>query len=328
MERRTFITLLGGTAVWPLAARAQQAGRVVRIGVLMGIADSDPEAKPRVEAFQNGLQELGWTEGQNVRLGYRWTAGDPDRTLLFAKEIFELKPDVMLVHSSPAVAALRRLTSKIPMVFVLIADPIGSGFVDSLAHPGGNVTGFMNAEAPMAGKWLGLIMEIAPRIKRVALIYNPRTSPYQSYLREFDASARQFGVEAVPTPVLDAAELGRALHALGQEPNSAFFVVPDIFVQVHRALIIKLAEEYRIPAIYPYRFFPTSGGLLSYGFDTVIAFRQAASYVDKILKGAAPADLPVQAPAAFKMVVNLKAAQAIGLTIPESFLVRADEVID
>jgi putative tryptophan/tyrosine transport system substrate-binding protein len=328
LKRREFITLLGGAAAWPVAAHAQQAGRVARIGVLMGIGDSDPEAKPRVEAFQKGLQELGWTEGHNIHLDYRWTAGDPERTLLLAKEIFDLKPDVMLVHSSPAVAALRQLTSKIPMVFVLIADPIGSGFVESLAHPGGNVTGFMNAEAPMAGKWLGLIMEIAPKIKRVALIYNPRTSPFQSYLREFDASARQFGVQAVPTPVLDAAELERALHTLGQEPNSAFFVVPDVFVQVHRALIIKLAEEYRLPAIYPYRFFPTSGGLLSYGFDTVIAFRQAASYVDKILKGATPADLPVQAPAVFKMVVNLKAAQAIGLTIPESFLVRADEVID
>jgi putative ABC transport system substrate-binding protein len=328
MKRREFITLVVGAAASPLAARAQQTGRVVRIGVLMGIGDSDPEATPRVEAFQRGLKELGWTEGHNVRLDYRWTAGDPDRTLLFAKEIFGLKPDIVLAHSSPAVAALRQLTSKIPIVFVLIADPIGSGFVESLAHPGGNATGFMNAEAPMAGKWLGLIMEIVPKIRRVALIYNPRTSPYQSYLHEFDERARHVGVQAVPTPVLDAAELERALHTLGQEPDSAFFVVPDVFVQVHRALIIKLAEEYRLPAIYPYRFFPTSGGLLSYGFDTVAAFRQAASYVDKILKGATPADLPVQAPSAFKMVVNLKAARAIGLTIPESFLVRADEVID
>jgi putative ABC transport system substrate-binding protein len=328
MERRRFITLLGATLASPLAARAQQADRVAHIGVLMGISDSDPEAKPRVEAFRKGMEELGWTEGRNVRLDYRWTAGDPDRTVLFAREIFELKPDIMLVHSSPAVAALRKLTSRIPMVFVLIADPIGSGFVESLAHPGGNVTGFMNAEAPMAGKWLGLMMEIVPKVKRVALIYNPRTSPYQSFLREFDASARELGVQSVPTPVLDAAEVERALQALGQQPDSAFFVVPDVFVQVHRALIIRLAEQYRLPAIYPYRFFPTSGGLLSYGFDTVVAFRQAASYVDKILKGASPADLPVQAPSTFKMVVNLKAAQAIGLTIPESFLVRADEVID
>jgi putative ABC transport system substrate-binding protein len=328
MERRRFITLLGATLASPLAAQAQQADRFAHIGVLMGIGDSDPEAKPRVEAFRKGMEELGWTEGRNIRLDYRWTAGDPDRTVLFAKEIFELKPDVILVHSSPAVAALRKLTSKIPMVFVLIAGPIGSGFVESLAHPGGNVTGFMNAEAPMAGKWLGLMMEIVPKVKRVALIYNPRTSPYQSFLREFDASARQLGVQSVPTPVLDAAELEGALHALGQQPDSAFFVVPDVFMQVHRALIIKLAEQYRLPAIYPYRFFPTSGGLLSYGFDTVVVFRQAASYVDKVLKGASPADLPVQAPSTFKMIVNLKAAQAIGLTIPESSLVRADEVID
>ena len=328
MRRRDFIVALCAAAAWPLAVRAQQAGRVVRIGVLMGISDSDPEAGPRVEAFHKGLQDLGWSEGRNVHLDYRWTAGDPDRTLLFAKEIFELKPDVILVHSSPAVAALRQLTSEMPMVFVLVADPIGSGFVASLSHPGGNVTGFMNTEASMAGKWLGLIMEIAPDIERVALVYNPRTSPYPSYLREFDISARHFRIQAVPTPVLDAAELEQALRTLGQVPNGAFFVVPDVFMQVHRALIIRLAEQYRLPAVYPYRFFPTSGGLLSYGFDTVAVFRQAASYVDRILRGTAPADLPVQAPETFKMVVNLKAARAIGLTIPESFLVRADEVID
>jgi putative ABC transport system substrate-binding protein len=329
MRRREFIRLISGSAaLWSLTAHAQQPDRKRHIGVLMGIADDDPEAKPRVEAFERGLQELGWQEGRNIHLDYRWTAGDPDRTLLFAKEIFELRPDVILVHSSPAVAALRQLTSKIPLVFVLIADPIGSGFVQSLAHPGGNATGFMNAEATMAGKWLGLIKEIVPKIERVALIYNPRTSPYHSYLREFGTTAEQFKIQAIPTPVLDAAELEHALQALGREPNSAFFVVPDVFVQVHRALIIRLAEEYRLPAIYPYRFFPTSGGLLSYGFDTVNAFRQAASYVDKIMKGVAPADLPVQAPAIFKMVVNLKTARAIGLTIPESFLVHADEVID
>jgi len=186
----------------------------------------------------------------------------------------------------------------------------------------------MNADAPMAGKWLGLITEIAPDVRRVALIYNPRTSPYRSFLSAFEASAKPIGLEAVPTPVLDADELERAIAELGTRPNSAFFVVPDVFVQVHRALIVRLAEQYRLPAIYPYRFFPTSGGLLSYGFDTVLAFRQAASYVDKVLKGTSPADLPVQAPSTFKMVVNLKAARAIGLTITESFLVRADEIIE
>jgi putative ABC transport system substrate-binding protein len=329
MRRREFITLMGGAAAaWPLTARAQQANRVARIGVLMGIGENDPEATPRVEALQNGLKELGWTEGRNLYLDYRWTAGDLDRTRLFAKEIVELKPDVIVVHSTPAVNALRQLTTATPMVFVLIADPIGSGFVASLARPGGNLTGFMNVDAPMAGKWLELLMEIVPKVKRVALIFNPRTSPYQSYLRAFDVSAPNFAVQAIETPVLDAAELERAITALGQRPDSALFVVPDVFVQVHRALIIRLAEQYRLPAIYPYRFFPTSGGLMSYGIDTVIVFRQAASYVDRILKGTAPADLPVQAPAIFKLVVNMKAAQAIGLTISESFLLRADEVIE
>jgi putative ABC transport system substrate-binding protein len=329
MKRREFMTLMGGAvAAWPRTARAQQANRVARIGVLMGIGENDPEATPRVEALQNGLKELGWTEGCNIHLDYRWTAGDLDRTRLFAKEIVELKPDVIVVHSTPAVNALRQLATATPMVFVLIADPIGSGFVASLAHPGGNLTGFMNVDAPMAGKWLELLMEIAPKVKRVALIFNPRTSPYQSYLRAFDVGAPKFSVQAIATPVLDAAELERAITVLGQEPDSALFVVPDVFVQVHRALIIRLADQYRLPAVYPYRFFPTSGGLLSYGIDTVIVFRQAASYVDRILKGTSPADLPVQAPAIFKLVVNLKAAEAIGLTIPESFLLRADEVIE
>jgi putative tryptophan/tyrosine transport system substrate-binding protein len=214
------------------------------------------------------------------------------------------------------------------MVFVLIGDPIGSGFVADLAHPGGNLTGFMNVDAQMAGKWLELIKEIAPAIKRVALVFNPRTSPYQSYLRSFDENAPKQHVQAIPTPVLDAAEIESAIMALGREPASALFVIPDVFVQVHRQLIISLAAQYRIPAVYPYRFFVTSGGLMSYGIDTVIVFRQAASYVDRILKGALPADLPVQGPAIFRLVVNLGAAKAIGLTFSESFLLRVDEVIE
>jgi putative ABC transport system substrate-binding protein len=311
----------------PIGARAQ-SGRLIRVGVLMGIGESDPEAKPRVEALQSGLENLGWTEGHNIHLDYRWAAGDLDKTRRFAQELVALKPDIIVVHSTPAVKALRELTSTTPMVFVLIADPIGSGFVASLPHPGGNLTGFMNVDAPMAGKWLELIKEIAPNVSRVALVYNPRTSPYQSYLRSFDESAPKLGAAAIPTPVLDAAELESALTSLGGQPNSALFVVPDIFVQVHRELIIRLAERFRLPAVYPYRFFPESGGLMSYGIDTVVVFRQAASYVDRILKGAAPADLPVQAPTSFQLVINLKAAKAIGLSIPESFLVRADQVIE
>jgi putative tryptophan/tyrosine transport system substrate-binding protein len=334
MSRRDFTWFFGCAAVaWPIAAhvhgaQAQQPDRMRRIGVLMGIAESDPEATPRIEALRNGLQQLGWIDGRNVHLDYRWTAGDLDRTLLFAKEIIELKPDIIVVHSTPAVAALRQLTSATPMVFVLVGDPIGSGFVASLPRPGGNVTGLMNVDASMAGKWLELIKEIAPKVERVALIFNPRAAPYTSYLRSFDASAPAFAVQAVATPVLDAADLENAIRALGREPNSAMFVVPDVFVQVHRELIIRLAGQYRLPAIYPYRFFVTSGGLMSYGLDTVAIFRQAASYVDRILKGAAPADLPVQAPMTFQLIVNLKAANAIGLTIPGSILMRAAEVIE
>jgi len=328
ISRREFTTLLGGAGIgWAGMSIAQSADGPRRVGVLMGIGDNDPEAKPRLEALENGFKELGWTSDR-IHLDVRWTAGDPDRTRLFAKEIVELKPDVIVAHSTPAVKELRELTSTIPIVFVLIADPVGSGFVASLARPGGNLTGFMNVDAPMASKWLELIKEVAPKIKRVALIFNPLTSPYQSFLGLFDQSAPKLQVEAIATPVHDAAEIERAISALGREADSALFVVPDVFVQVHRELIIKLATQYRLPAIYPYRFFVTSGGLMSYGIDTVIVFRQAASYVDRILKGGLPADLPVQAPVIFRLIVNLGAAKAIGLTIPESFLLRADEVID
>jgi putative ABC transport system substrate-binding protein len=268
-------------------------------------------------------------KGRNLQLDYRWTAGDLDRAQRFAKEIVELKPNLIVVHSTPAVKALRQLTTSIPMVFVLIADPIGSGFVQNLSHPGGNITGFMNVDAPMTTKWLELIVEIAPKTRQVALIYNPNTASfYKEFLRSFDAAAPKFNVRGISKPVTDAAAIERAMRELGQLPDIAIFVLPDVFVQVHRVLIITLAEQYRVPAIYPYRFFPTSGGLLSYGIDTVIVFRQAAGYADKILRGTAPNDLPVQAPLAFKLIVNLKAANAIGLKIPDSFLLRADEVIE
>src|SRR5499427_5164525 len=328
MRRRDFMMLFGGAiTASPIEAVAQQSDRTRRIGVLMGIGENDPEAKPRLEALENGFKELGWTRDR-IRLDYRWTAGDLDRTRLFAKQIIELKPDVIVVHSTPAVKALRQLTSTTPMVFVLIADPIGSGFVASLAHPGGNLTGFMNVDAPMAGKWVEIIKEVAPKVRRIALVYNPRTSPYQSYLKSFDETGQVSGVQAIPTPVLDAADIKRSITALGKRPDAGLFVVPDVFVQVHRKLIISLAEQYRLPAIYPYRFFPESGGLMSYGSDTVVVLRQAASYVDRILKGTAPTDLPVQAPTTIRLVINLKAAKAIGLTFPASFLARADQVIE
>lgn len=332
LKRRELLLLLGGAAVPSILqsspALAQQSNRVRRIGVVMGIAETDPEAQPRLAALRKGLADLGWNEGRNIQLEIRWTAGDLDRTQRSAIEIVQFKPELIVVHSTPAVKALRPLAPATPMVFVLIADPLGSGFVKSIARPGGNLTGFMNVDAPMSGKWLELIKEVAPKVKRIALVFNPRTSPYQSYLTAFAASAPVHAVQAVPTPVLDAAELERAMTALGQQPDSALFVVPDVFVQVHRELIIRLAEKYRLPAVYPYRFFVSSGGLMSYGLDSVALFGQAASYVDRILRGAKPGDLPVQAPRDFQLVINLKTAKAIGLTIPEAFLVRADEVIE
>src|SRR5215475_14597147 len=327
MRRRDFVTLLGGTMLLPLAARAQRPDRITRIGVLMGIGENDPEAGPRAEALEAGLRELGWVKGRNLQLDYRWTAGDPDRAELFARQIVELKPDLIVVHSTPCVKALRQLTTTIPMVFVLVADPIGSGFVKSLSHPGGNITGFMNVDSPMTSKWLELIVEIAPNTRQVALLFNPDTASfYKDFLRNFDEAAPRFKVRGMATPVRHAAGIEDAFSR--EAPDTALFVLPDVVVQVHRILITKLAEQYRIPAIYPYRFFPTSGGLLSYGIDTIIVFRQAAGYADKILKGTAPNDLPVQAPLAFRLIVNLKAARAIGLTISESFLLRADEVIE
>ena len=332
MRRRELLLLLGGAAVPAIPqsspARAQQSNRVRRIGVLMGITETDPEAQPRIDALRGGLLNLGWSEGRNVQLDIRWTAGDVDRTQRSAREIAQNKPDLIVVHSTPAVRALRELVPSTPMVFVLIGDPVGSGFVNSVARPGGTLTGFMNVDAPMAGKWLELIKEVAPKVKRVALVYNPNTAPYQSYLNSFAAGAPVHAVQAVPTPVVDAVELENAMTALGQQPDSALFVVPDVFVQVHRELIIRLADKYHLPAVYPYRFFATSGGLMSYGLDTVAVFRQAASYVDRILKGAKPADLPVQSPRDFQLVINLKTAKAIGLTIPEAFLLRADEVLE
>src|ERR1700742_4520157 len=327
MRRRDFVTLLGGTMLLPVGARAQRPEKVTRIGVLMGIGESDPEAGPRAEALEGGLRELGWTKGRNLELDYRWTAGDADSAGRFAKEIVDLKPDLLVVHSTPCVKALQQLTTTIPMVFVLVADPIGSGFVQSLAHPGGNITGFMNVDSPMTSKWLELIVEISPNTRQVALLFNPDTASfYKDFLRNFDEAAPRFKVRGTATPVRHASGIEEAFSRL--DPDTALFVLPDVFVQVHRILITRLAEQYRLPAIYPYRFFPTSGGLLSYGIDTVPVFRQAAGYADKILKGAAPNDLPVQAPLSFKLIVNLKAAHAIGLTIAESFLLRADEVIE
>jgi putative tryptophan/tyrosine transport system substrate-binding protein len=330
VRRREFISLLGGTAVgWPLAARAQQPERMRRIGVLMNMPADNPEGQQRAKAFETGLQELGWIHGRNLEIVYRWARHDTNlRTQ--ASELVAAQPDLILGNTTPALTALQQETRTIPIVFVQVIDPVAQGFVPSLAHPGGNITGFSAYElSGIGGKWLGLLKEVAPRVVRVGLLFNPNTTPYANYfLRSFEAAASSFAVEAIPTPVHDTSELERAVAAFAVEPKAGLIAMPDVFTTVHRDLIISLAARHRLPALYPLRLFAVNGGLVSYGIESTDVLRQAATYVDRILKGAKPAELPVQLPTKYTLVVNLKTATALGLTIPESFLQRADEVIE
>ena len=331
MRRREFLGALGSAAAgWPLAAHAQQLDRVRRIGVLIPFAESDAEAQAQVTAFREGLQQLGWTAGRNVQFEYRWTAGEVGRIRTFAKELVELQPDVILARTTPVTAALLQETRTIPIAFVVVSDPIGEGFVASLARPGGNVTGFTNVEASLGGKWLELLKGIAPRVDRVAVMFNPKTAPGGGlyYLRLVEDAAESIAVKVIAAPVQDAAEIERAIDTFTREPNGSLLVLPDVTAAVHRELIIALAARHRLPAVYNNRYYVTSGGLVSYGVDLVDLYRRAAAYVDRILKGAKPSDLPIQAPTKFELVFNLKAAKAIGLTIPVPFLLRADEVIE
>jgi putative tryptophan/tyrosine transport system substrate-binding protein len=331
MRRREFITLLGGaTMTWSLAVRAQQPDVVRRIGVLMSSAESDQEGQARVRAFREGLQKLGWAEGRNIRIDYRWTTLDDAESIQrFAKELVALQPDLILSNNTPTTAALLQQTRTIPLIFVIVADPVGSGFAGSLARPGGNATGFTVVEPTMAGKWLELLKEIAPRIARVAFLFNPATATYaDEFLKHFKAAAASFGVEAIAAPVRDRSELESAIAAQAHKPSSGMIVMPDGFLNVHRAEITSLAARYRLPAVYPWRFFPELGGLLSYGTDQRDEFRLAATYVDRILKGAKPSELPVQAPVKFELVINLKNAKALGLDVPLHLQQRADEVIE
>jgi putative ABC transport system substrate-binding protein len=329
LRRRGFITLLGGAAAWPIAARAQQPDRMRLVGVLMSYAENDSEAQAWVAAFREGLHNLGWTEDRNIRLEVRWGGGEFDRIRRFAKELVGLQPDLILSQVTPTTAALLQQTRTIPVVFAMVADPIESGFVASLARPGGNVTGFAALEGSLGGKWLELLKEIAPHVARVAMLFDPAMATFaEIYLNSFKAAAASFGVEAIAAPVHDTSELESVVAAQAHEPNSGLIVVPDSFFNVHRAEITLLAARYRLPATYPYRQFSEVGGLLSYGFDRLDNFRRAAGYVDRILKGEKPADLPVQAPTKFELVVNLKTAKALGLDVPFLLQKRADEVIE
>jgi putative tryptophan/tyrosine transport system substrate-binding protein len=330
MQRRKFITLLGGAvAAWPLAAQAQQPERERRIGVLVGLADGDPDTKVRLAGFQQGLEKLGWSEGRNVRIDYRFAPAGT-RAQLLAKELVALQPDVVLAMSTPIVAALQRETRTIPIVFVGVAELIGSGFVASLARPGGNITGFLLFEASITGKWLAMLRDIAPSLARAALVINPKTAVYyELYLRAAQAAASSLGIELVLAPIEnEPANIEHAFEAFARAPNGGLILQPDSNTNVHRDLIISLAARHRLPAVYSDRLFVTAGGLMCYGTDRADQFRQAASYVDRILRGAKPADLPVQVPTKYETVINLKIAKALGLTVPPALLVAADEVIE
>jgi putative ABC transport system substrate-binding protein len=331
MRRREFIALLAGTAAaWPLAARARQtAVPVRRVGLLMGPAEGDPEARTWVAAFVEGLRELGWTDGRNLQLIYRWAGGNLGRIETFGRELIELKPDVILASNTPAVAALKRESQTIPVVFANLSDPVDTGLVPNLARPGGNITGFTAFEYSLAGKWLETLKAIAPRISRIALVFDPGTGPFaEKYISSLQAAGQSLGVESIDAPVRHLDEVERVLVAQAREPGGSILVMPTSFAVANRGSIIPLVARYRVPAIYPYPVMAKDGGLVAYGADSVSLYRRAASYVDRIMRGANPGDLPVQQPTKYNLVINLKTAKALDLDVPPSLLARADEVIE
>jgi ABC-type uncharacterized transport system substrate-binding protein len=328
MRRREFITLVGGAAVWPLVARAQQPERMRRVGVLMALASDDPEGQARLVAFVQGLQELGWTDGRNVRIDTRWAAGDADRFRRYAAELIALAPDVILASGGTGVGTLLQATRTVPIVFTQTNDPVGASYVDSLARPGGNATGFANMEYGMSGKWLELLKEIAPRMARAAVLRDATIPQGIGQFGAIQAVAPSLGVEVRPIDVRDAPEIERAITAFARSANGGLIVTGSALTAFHRDLIITLAARHKLPAVYWERFFVTGGGLISYGPDSIDPHRRAAGYVDRILKGEKPADLPVQSPTKYQLVINLKTAKALGLPVPPSLLARADEVIE
>jgi putative tryptophan/tyrosine transport system substrate-binding protein len=331
MRRRQFIAALGGAvAALPSALRAQQGDhRIRQIGVLMSVVPDDPAGDADIAALRQGLDELGWMDGRNVSLHVRWPGGDVERVRALAKELVELKPDVLVARSTPTTMALRNETDAIPIVFVNISEPVESGLAQTLARPGGNVTGFTNFESSIGGKWLQLLKEVDPRISRVGLLYNPQTAPFAgAFLRSVQSAAPMLSVQAVGLQVETAADIETALAAFAREGGGSLVAIPDSFTTEHRHLIIALAARYRLPAVYAISSATRSGGLISYSVDTRDTMRRAAGYIDRILKGAKPADLPVQLPTQFSLSVNLKAAKALGLEFPPSLVATADEVIE
>lgn len=330
MKRRDFITLIGSAAAsWPLAARAQKVEGVRRIGVLMQYAESDHEGQIRARALSEGLQKLGWQVGHNLQIDYRWAGGDRDRFRLHAEEFVKLKSEIVVAVSTPAVKALQRELVTVPIVFTQVSDPLGQNIVKSLAQPGGAITGFTNYDQAMGGKWLELLKAVAPAVTRAVVVFNPQTAPYTDlYMRSIEAAARSSAVDIATFKVHNDAEIEDAVTSVGRQPGGGLIVMTDAFTSVHRKTIINLAARLSVPAMYPYRYYVSDGGLISYGIDQVDQIRGAAIYVDRILKGERPGNLPVQSPTRFHLVINVKTAKALGLKIPESFLLRADEAIE
>jgi ABC-type uncharacterized transport system substrate-binding protein len=330
MRRREFTRLLSGaTVAWTVAAHAQQTGRVRRIGILTSSAENDPEGQSSIAAFREELRKLGWTEGRNIAIDIRWAAADVEAMKRFAEELAALQPDLILTSSTAAAAAMLQQTRTIPVIFVIVADPVGSGFVASLPRPGGNATGFTPIVKSLGGKWVEILKEIAPRLSRVALLFNPTTATFiESYLEPFKAAAASVGAEAIIAPVNDMRDLEPLVAAEARTSNSGLVVIPDAFTTRHRAELITLATRYRVPAVYWSRSYTEAGGLISYGPFIADEYRRAAAYADRVLKGSRPSELPVQAPVKFELVVNLKTAKALGLDVPPSLLAAADAMID
>jgi putative ABC transport system substrate-binding protein len=330
MRRRDFISFIGGAAAaWPLGALAQQSERIRQIGILMAFSESDAEAQSWAAGFREELGKLGWTEGHNIQIDTRWATADIESLQRSAKQLVALQPDLILTGSTPATAAMRQQTNTIPIVFAMVGDPVGSGFVASLLRPGGNLTGFVPIENSLGSKWVELLKEVAPRIVRVALVFDPVMEPFTSYYVDpFKAAAAFLGMEATVAPVYDMTSLERVVATSAREPNSGLVVMPDAFTIGHHEDITSSVARYRVPTVYPFRIFAEVGGLVSYGSSALDEFRRAASYVDRILKGAKPADLPAQQPTKFELVVNLNTAKGLGLAVPPALLARADEVIE
>ena len=330
MRRREFMTLLAGSvAAWPAVARAQQPERMRRIGVLMSRAESDPEGRRYAAAFLQGLAALGWVPDQNVKIEYRWQGGDANQAQAFARELVELRPDVLVANATPSLAAIRQATRTIPIVFIGVADPVGQGFVPSLARPGGNMTGFGLEEPSMGAKWVELLKEISPRMARAAILFNPETAPFgRMFLPSMHAAAVSSGISLTIAPVSNTTGVEQAIVEAGREPDGGLIALPDAFLFGAREMIVAQAAKRKVPAVYAYRLFAVTGGLVAYGIDRVELFRLATPYVDRILKGEKAGDLPVQLPTKFEFVINLKTAKALGLDVPQTLLARADEVIE